>query len=359
MSSTMCLFAQITLSIASPSPQSLGETLLQSLEEGIEQERKAQSIIGLSVAIGLDGELAWTRGFGLADLENGVPASEHTVYRLGSISKPITAVAVMQLAKRGSVDLDAPIETYVPKWPKKRWEVTTRQLLCHQGGVRHYLPTDNLNNTKAYATATEGLEYFADDPLIAEPGTQYAYSSFGYNLLGAIVEGASGKPFVDYLNEAVFSPAGTIAMQDDSQARVIKHRAQGYRRIDGEVCNSMLVDISYKLGGGGLCGTAADLVRFAHAMMAGDLVDSETREQMWTRQLTQDGTETEYGFGWMIHQDDDGKIVRHGGAQSRVRTSLLCLVDEGIVVAAMCNSEWARPPRIVLPIAQQLSLARR
>ena len=337
---------------------------------------EGQGIVGLSAAIGVEGKLAWTAGFGQADLENDVPATEHTVYRLASISKPVTAVAVMQLVEQGVIDLDAPVRTYVSQWPEKRWPVTIRQVLGHQGGVRHYAAKDIRNNTKAYATATDALEYFADDPLIAEPGTRYSYSSYGFNLLGAVVEGASGMSFVEYLNSRVFPRAGTEAMQDDSQSRVIKHRAQGYRRVRGgrgrrgrateagarsrgELRNSMLVDVSYKLGGGGLCSTAADLVRFAQAMEAGALVEPETRDLMWTAQKTVDGTQTSYGLGWNVPERDGRRTVGHGGSQARVRTQLLLLPDDGVVVSVMCNTEGTNPGRIAQQLANLVIDSRR
>lgn len=359
MKTLVQLFAVLTLFCTPLSAQSLDADVIEAIEEMIKAEMKEQSLVGLSVAIGIDGKLAWTKGFGLADLENDVPATEHTVYRMASISKPVTAAAVMQLAEQKKIDLDAPIVTYIPSWPEKKWPVTTRQLLTHQGGIRHYVRSDNMNNTKAYATATEALEYFADDPLIAEPGTRHSYSSYGYNLLGAIVEGASDMPFVDYVAGNVLTAAGTESMQDDSQSRIIKHRAQGYRKVDGEIRNSMLVDISYKVGGGGFCATAADLVRFAHAMQAGKIVKPESRDLMWTPQKTRLGADTDYGFGWGIAQRDGNKIVRHGGAQARVRTNLVYFVDDGLAVAAMCNSEWCSPPRITLPIARRLLSAQR
>ena len=360
MKTIRSLLAVVALFSAPLTAQTLDDELIGAIEARIEKEMEAQSLVGLSVAIGLDGELVWSKGFGLADLENEVPATEHTVYRLASISKPITAAAVMQLAEQGKLELDVSIDSYVPAWSEKPWPITTRQLLAHQGGVRHYLETDNVNNTRAYPTAMEALEYFAADPLEFEPGTEFRYSSYGYNLLGAVVEGATGVTFVEYVNEHIFPAAGTDTLQDDSQARIIRHRAQGYRKVDGEIRNSMLVDTSYKVPSGGFCGTAADLVRFAHAMQAGEIVQLETRDRMWTRQKTVTGTETEYGLGWFIDQDRAGrKIVRHGGAQTRVRSSLVFFVDDGVAVSVLCNSEWSNPPRIAVPIVQLLVRERR
>lgn len=341
-------------------PQGPDDLPIAEIERHIELQMKEQSLVGLSVAVGVDGQLVWTRGFGLADLEHDVPATEDTVYRFASVSKPITAAAVLQLAETGKVDLEAAVATYVQDWPEKRWPVTVRQLLCHQGGVRHYLETDPVQNVRAYATATEALHVFSSDPLVAEPGTEYSYSSYGYNLLGAVVEGGSGMPFVEYLKKHIFPSAGTQAMQDDASHRIVKNRARGYTRTGGQVRNANLVDTSYKAGAGGLCGTAADLVRFAHAFRAGKIVPDEARDLAWTRQTIASGKETGYGLGWFVGADKSGRrIVRHGGAQTGALASLVYFVDDEVVVAMLCNSEWCDPPSIVLPVLRMLVTAKR
>ena len=327
---------------------------------------ESQHMAGLTVAIGGDGEVVWSKGFGLADVENDVPATEYTVYRMASVSKPVTAAAVMQLVEQGKIDLDGLVGTYVSAWPEKRWPITIRQLLGHQGGVRHYAEKDVVSNTKAYSTSTESLEYFADDPLIVEPGTKYSYSTYGFNLLGAVIEGASDMSFVDYLVEHVYPLAGTETMQDDSQSRLIKHRARGYSFAStesssanqnpggappGELRNAMLVDVSYKVGGSGLCSTAADLVRFAQSMEAGKVVKPESRDLMWTAQKTREGTQTSYGMGWIIAERAGRRFVVHVGTQLGASTSLILLRDEGIVVAVMCNTEDTNPGLIGRRIA--------
>ena len=355
-------FALSILCLAPVLPaQALDQDLIASVKQVIGAGMVEQGMVGLSAAVGVDGQVAWTEGFGFADLENEVPAGPQTVYRLASISKPVTAVAIMQLVEAGKIDLDATVQTYVPDWPDKEWPITVRQLLCHQGGVRHYAPKDDRDNTKAYATATEALEYFAGDPLVAEPGTEYRYTTFGYNLLGAVVEGASGMTFVEYLNGNVFPRAGTEAMQDDSQSRIIKHRAQGYRRVGGrgrrgrgqprELANSLMVDVSYKLGGGGLCSNAADLVRFIQSVAEGEVVAAGTRDLMWTPQRTRDGEETSYGLGFQVSETAGRRTVGHSGSQRRVQTQLILLPDQGIAVSVMCNTEGTNPGAIAREVA--------
>jgi CubicO group peptidase (beta-lactamase class C family) len=293
----------------------------------------------VSVAVLLDGEVRFAGGYGLADLENSVPATADTVYRLGSIAKPVTAVAVMQLVEKGKIDLDAPVQRYVPSFPEKQWPVTIRQLLGHLGGIRHY-KGDEIFSARHYSNLTEPLAIFKDDPLIAEPGSRYSYTTYGYNLLGAAVEGASGMSFPDYLRARIFEPARMDRMRVDSVYEIIPHRAQGYHKTaDGRLLNSSIVDTSNKIPGGGLCSTVTDLVKFASAVMSGKLIRPETFAQMSTMQQARDGKGTGYGLGWNVADSDGVRVVSHGGGQPRISTMLSTVPERRFAVAWMCNLE--------------------
>ena len=295
---------------------------------------------GVSLAIAVDGRIQYASGFGLADLENDVPATADTVYRLGSISKPITATAAMQLVESGKLDLDDPVRKYVPDFPEKPWVITVRHLLCHQSGIRHYNGVDEVNSTRHYTNLLEPLQIFENDPLLFEPGTRYSYSSYAYNLLGAVVEAASGEKFTDYLRAHIFAPAGMDRTQGDSVADIIAHRAQGYRKLpDGSLRNSDLADTSNKIPAGGLCSTAVDLVKFALALEEGKLVRRETLDRMITPQKLRDGTLTTYGLGWFTSTYHHRSIPRHGGGQQRVSTMLAMDPGSRFAYATMCNLE--------------------
>jgi len=286
-----------------------------------------QKIPGLSVAYATDLELRWSKGFGLADVDQAVPAKAQTVYRLASVSKPITAVAVMQLVEKGKIDLDRPVQTYVPTFPRKPWEITARHLLPHVSGIRHYKIGEQ-RSTKTYESLTEGLGIFKDDSLDGEPGTKFSYTSYGYNLLGCVVEGASGATFVDYLRENVFKPARMERAGADDVRAIIPDRARGYGKTkEGGLRNATLIDTSYKLPGGGLRCSAEDLAKFGCAFLRGELVGKETVERMITVQKTRDGEPVGekdregvfqgVGLGWFILTDSAGRrVIRHGGTQS-------------------------------------------
>lgn len=332
--------------------QELPGATRQAIEKIIRTEMERQKIPGLSVAIVTDHRLRWAKGFGFADLENSVPASDATVYRLGSISKSITAVAALQLAERGRLDLDAPVQKYCPTFPEKPWPITTRQLLGHLSGIRHYRNEEEVTSTRHYTTLRETLDIFKNDPLLFEPGTRFSYTTYGYNVIGCVIEGASGMSFMDYVRENIFKPAGMERARDDNVFEIIPHRAQGYRKTPtGELRNSPLADTSNKIPGGGLCSTVIDLARFAIAVQTGRLVRREMLELMWTPQTTREGQQTSYGLGWSVGERNGRKEVFHTGGQPRVSTVLYMQPGSGLAVVIMSNLERAA----VLALARQIA----
>ncbi|MBV8856831.1 MAG: beta-lactamase family protein [Acidobacteria bacterium] len=327
-----------------PQPAALSAEKVRQIEALVGAEMAKQKIPGMTVAVVSERRVRWSAGFGLQDIENNVAAKAATVYRLGSISKPITATAVMQLYERGRIDLDAPVQKYCPAFPEKRWPVTTRQLLGHLSGIRHYKSDEEFNSTRFYASINEGLSMFKDDPLLFEPGTKFNYTTHGYSVLGCVVEGASGQKFSDFVSENVLRPAAMEHMRVDSVADIIPNRAQGYRITDrGVLTNSPLADNSYKVPGGGFVSTAEDLARFAVALQTDRLLKRATLEMMFTPQKLKDGKETSYGLGWGVTRRPTGeRVVNHGGAQQRVSTFLQMQPEQGLAVVIMSNLEGAR-----------------
>jgi CubicO group peptidase (beta-lactamase class C family) len=202
-----------------------------------------------------------------------------------------------------------------------------------------------------YATQTEGLVRFAADPLLHEPGTAYHYSTYGYNLVAAVVEQVAGKPFAQVVHELVAEPSGATTLQDDDVRRIVKGRAQGYDKVGGVLQNSELLDSSYKLGGGGLCCSASDLAKFGQALAAGKLLKTETLATMWTAQQKKDGKPTDYGLGVRVGERNGRRVISHSGAQSRVSTLLYLLPDQQVVVVLLCNLEGVR----LGPLAEKLT----
>lgn len=307
----------------------------------IEAQVQQDGIPGLSCAVAVGDALALRRGFGLADVENDVPATPQTVYRLASISKPITAVLALQLARDGKLDLDADVATLTDAWPAKEWPVTVRQLLGHLGGVRHYRRGEP-ESVEAFATQRDGLRRFAADPLVHAPGSKHLYSTYGFNLVGAALEARSGESFAALVRARIAEPCGALTLQADDSRRLIRGRAQGYVRVGGVLQNSQPMDSSYKLAGGGLCSSAEDLARFAQALLAGTLLPAEALATLWSEQRTSDGKGTGYGLGFALTTRDGAQVVAHSGSQPRVSTMLVLRPDAKVAVAVLCNLEGCK-----------------
>ncbi|MCY4400068.1 MAG: serine hydrolase [Gemmatimonadetes bacterium] len=299
---------------------------------------EAETIPGLSVAVGMGSEVLWSEGFGFSDLTHGVTVTPLTKFRVGSVSKPITAAAIGVLLEEGALDLDAPVQTYVPYFPEKRFPVTTRQLAGHIGGIRHYQGTENLSSVR-YPTVAAGLAIFQDDPLINEPGTEYSYSSYGWNLISAVIEGASGVPFLAYMDDVVFGPLGMRHTIAGHTHRIIPHRTRFYStNEEGDVVNAPFVDNSYKWAGGGFLSTPEDLLIFANAHLEDGFLEAETLDLLFASQRLRSGQETGYGIGWRTSTNGRGeRIISHTGGSVGGRTVLTANRDTGLIVAIVAN----------------------
>ena len=323
----------------------------------VEKQMKRDRIPALSIGFyryGKDGVSTWVHGFGTADLENNVSAGADSAYRLGSLSKMQTAAAVLQLAEKGKINLDAEIQTYVPYFPKKKWPVTVRQVLGHLGGISHYKDYAVEGRIKEHKSTREAIAIFQEFDLVAEPGTKFVYSTYGYNLLAAIVEGASGMPFGDYMRENIWGPLGMTQTRMDDPTDLIPHRVRGYRLIAGEIKNSEFVDVSSRLGGGGERSTVPDLLKFARGMNDARIFSPESRDLMFTSMSTKDGHWTEYGMGWDVESLHGRVFYSHTGSQQETRTVLYDFPTRGLIIAAADNQEDVSPGFYVRSLYQYL-----
>ncbi len=326
-----------------------------AIERAVASFMSANSIPGLSASVVLDGEPRWSEGFGMADLENSSPATSSTLFRLGSISKPISATAVLQLWERGKLDLDAPVQKYCPEFPQKEWPITTRELLGHLGGIRHYNPDGKgdvpEDSARHFASMQESLQLFADDPLVAKPGTKFHYSTYGYTLVGCVLEGAASERFIDYVRENIFQPSGMEQTRDDDFFTVIPHHSRWYH-IDkgGVVRNAGVLDSSYKIPGGGIISSADDMANFEAAIVADKLLKRSSRDLMWTSLKTADGKETGYGLGWGIMDKFGLHILAHTGGQQGTSTAFAVVPARSAGVVVLCNLDSVDVAQLAMQI---------
>jgi serine beta-lactamase-like protein LACTB, mitochondrial len=302
---------------------------------------------GVSIAVVEDGKYEWAGGFGFADLENNVPASEHTLYRLASISKSLTATAAMQLWERGKLDLDAPVQKYCPPFPQKSAPITTRLLLGHLAGIRHYKGESQedpeIGNTKHFQNPIQGgLDFFENDPLVSAPGTQFHYSTQGFTVVGCAIEGASAGKYVDFVRQNVFAPAGMEQTQVDDRFAIVPYRTRFYQKSDsGAVTNADFLDSSYKIPGGGWLSSAEDMAHFEVAILNDKLLRRATRDLMWTPLKPSDGSTDRYGLGWGKGEENGIVTVGHNGGQQGTATAFLIAPALRAGVVVLTNMEGA------------------
>ena len=301
-------------------------------------ERLATRLPGVQIAVAVNGKLVWSEGFGYADAARKRPVTRETQFRIGSVSKPLTATAVALLYEQGKLDLDAPVQRYVPSFPDKGYPITTRQLAGHLAGIRHYKDQEFFLN-RHFATVLDGLRIFQDDSLLFPPGTQFSYSSYAWNLVSAVVEGASGDDFLHYMSAHVFRPVGLTHTAPERVDSLVPGRTQFYDRDSAGIFHvAPAVDNSYKWAGGGFVSTAEDLVQFGSALLDPGFLKRETLDLLFTSQRTNAGTETGYGIGWFLRTDSLGhRWAFHGGSAVGGTAVFGLDRDSRVVVAILTN----------------------
>jgi CubicO group peptidase (beta-lactamase class C family) len=246
------------------------------------------------------------------------------------------------LYERGILNLDAPVQKYCPAYPSKEAPITSRQLLGHLGGIRHYkthsLDDPEILSFKHYSDPIpDGLKFFKDDPLVATPGTKFSYSNFGYVLIGCVIEGASGEKYADFVRDNVFSPAGMTETVLDDRLAIIPRRTRFYSKEDsGVVVNAPPVDVSFKIPADGWLSSAEDMARFEAAMLNDRILRRSTRDLMWSSQKTSDGKETNYGLGWEIGKGF-ANTVNHGGGEFGASTYIMIAPEKSAGVVVLIN----------------------
>ena len=321
-----------------------------------------KNLPGLSVAVGVAGEIVWAEGFGWADIEKRVQVTPQMRFRIGHVSKALTSAGVGVLLERDLIDLDTEIQTYVPAFPKKEWPITLRHLMGHMSGIRHYVSEEDYMPTAHCERASEGLQRFADNPLLFEPETQSRYSTYGWILVSAAVEAAAGEPFIVFMRREVFEPLGmsSIAVDPpgDSTSDVVTFY---YPRFSGDPSfgpePARRVDYSCFAGAGALLSTPSDLVRFGNGLFTRKLLKRSTVATLQTPQVLASGQQTEHGLGWQMQSVPiGGETTSVAGHASLTllggSTSFLTFPDLGIVVAVTSNTSRANTRSIALKIAE-------
>jgi CubicO group peptidase (beta-lactamase class C family) len=310
---------------------------------------------GASVVVIRDGQVVVRRAYGMADLERHVAAAPETDYRLASVSKQFTAMAVMLLVKDGKLRYDQPLRDFLPQLPQAAQAVTIRHLLNHTSGLVDYEDLIPESRTKQLDDQEVLSLVASKDSLYFPPGTQYRYSNSGYVLLGIIVARVSGMSFPDFLRTQVFTPLGmsaTVAHVEGSDT--VAHRAYGYSPRGGGFVPSDQSVTSATLGDGGIYSNVDDITRWDQALYGTTLVDAATLELATTTPSLPAGATTEYGFGWFIDTYRGETRWRHTGETSGFRNAIQRYPARRLTIVILTNRSSGEPAAIAERIADRL-----
>ena len=345
------------------------------VRELIKAEIETSGTPSIQVAIGMNNKLIFNEAYGLADVENNVEATPDTKYRIGSVSKWITATSVMALVDQGKIDLDLPIQTYCKHYPIKQSKISSRQLLNHTSGIRHYIDyeeeiknatseelvakladqrdRDILSSHTRYTDIESTLDSFKNDELLFEPGADWSYSSHAYRVLGCVLEGASQKNYRELVGELVFHKAKMQSTIDDDSWAIVANKASGYRlRRDKTLRLADMRDVSENLPAGGHLSTASDLILFSQAFRNGTLLSSESifmmskafrsnRVKMERKASWRDAIPSKdyYGHGTMFFPGEDAMWLGHTGRIAGGSSIVLLHPEHNLSIAILTNAK--------------------
>ncbi|HWF78422.1 MAG TPA: serine hydrolase domain-containing protein [Caulobacteraceae bacterium] len=293
---------------------------------------------GAAIAVIRDGAFVCRKAYGLADLEWGTPLSPDCVFRIASLTKQFTATAVMILEERGALSVDDPVERWLPDWPVRGREVTLRHLLNHTSGIWRHDSGELPDRTRRpNLEPAEILKMIAERGFEFEPGARYRYNNSGYLLLGAIIERASGRPYAEFLREAIFAPLGMTRTAPLTPEAVTPLRAHGYVRGRTGFHNARPDAHNWSHAAGGLGSTLDDLAHWDAAVRAGRLVRADTLERMLEDTPLADGSTFPYGFGWGTASWRGARIFHHTGGVSGFGCHMAHLRDEALTTIVLSN----------------------
>ena len=340
----------------------------EQLHHYLERVRMETGAPGISVAVAQHGKIILSVGVGQAELDNMTPVTGATVHNIASISKTHAAVAIMQLVEQGKVNLDKPIQTYVPYFPEKRWPVTVRHILTHTSGIRHYkrgeFGEQRFKEKLHYEKFEDAISFWKDDTLLFKPGEFWSYSSHASNLMHGIIETVTGVGFEEYLKKNVWEPAGMLSTEFDVPERIVHNRGRGYRRNkNGVLANVPYSNVSYKYAGGGILSTVEDLVRLGMALNNGSLLNTKTVAMMYKVQVEPVMRYNPSGeprkqahkqaLSWYIRTDAQGRTFpSHTGTVKGTRSYLLNYPEYDLVIALITNIVPFDSPKYGNAIAQ-------
>ena len=328
-----------------------GENLAATINELLTQTYKPDEP-GAAVIVVKDGKVLFRKGYGMANLELGVPVEPDMVFRLGSLTKQFTAVGILMLAEQGKLSLSDEITRFLPDYPTKGHKITVEHLLNHTSGIKSYTSMPEwLPLWRKDTTVKELIDLFKDQPMDFAPGEKWSYNNSGYFLLGAIIEKASGQTYQDFVEKNIFAPLGMKHSYYDNTSRIIPRRVTGYSKGSEGYRNAAYLSMFQPFAAGSLISSVDDLALWDAALYSDKLVKQESLKRAWTASLLTNKRPAHYGYGWALSSYQDRTLIEHSGGINGFATYAVRVPEERTYVAILTNRDWMSPGLVAFKIA--------
>jgi len=337
------------------SPLHADEKLDQLIAEIAQSEIRAKRAVGLTIGVSIGDDTLHLKGYGLSDIENSLPATDASVYRIGSITKTFTAAAIMLLVEDGKLNLDDPLIKFLPDYPGPGGEATVRNLLQHTSGIFSFTDaTDHRQILRDDMNHQQVLARFTGHDLHFAPGEDYRYCNSGFYLLGMIIEEVSGLSYEEFLDQRIFRPLELGSITYDRHAKIIPNRARGYSLWGEHLVNAPYLSMTKPFSAGALVSNASDLLQWSRALKRNKLLKPESFQQMITPGRLSNGKAIRYGLGCQIETLDGHRVIRHGGGIPGFVTEWTLFPDSELSVVVLTNTTSTKPRAIADRIARSL-----
>jgi CubicO group peptidase (beta-lactamase class C family) len=328
--------------IATPASTPTAQQINSKADEYMNASVKVNRFTG-TILVAHDGQPMISKGYGMANYELSVANTPQTVFRLGSITKQFTSMAIMMLQERGKLSVSDPICKYLEKCPAAWQPVTIRHLLTHTSGVPNYTDIPDFFEKVATAPYTSAglVDIFRDKPLDFAPGEKYNYSNSGYHLLGLIIEKTSGASYARFLNDNIFRPLGMKSTGYDDSRALVPNRASGYTQTGDSFVNASYLNMAIPYSAGSLYSTTEDLLRWDQALYTEKLISRKSLDEMFTP-FKETSPGSGYAYGWNIGKRFGRQLVGHAGGINGFNTTILRFPADHVTVIVLCNSDNGR-----------------
>jgi len=349
---TMTMSMVILLLTLSAGAQSLNAKQMTADFDKILTDQFKPDGTGCAALVAKDGQVIYRKAFGLADLELNVPMKPDMVFRIGSITKQFTAIAILQLMEQGKLSLQDEITKYIPDYPMHGHSITIEHLLTHTSGIRSYTNVQMFREMiRTDLKPEEIIEKNKALPMEFAPGTKWNYNNSGYIMLGYIIEKVTGKTYPEYLQENFFTPLGMTSSYYGDDTRIIKNRASGYQPGEGGTVNADYLSMTLPYAAGSIMSTVDDLYKWNRALHSYKLVKKETLDMAHTSYKLTDGKPVGYGYGWSLSELQGSRSIEHGGGINGYLSYAIYLPEEDVFVALLSNSNGQAPDFSALRMA--------